>query len=97
MIVSLTLAFIGGRGLGGHSPVFRDSKNGGEEGRSLQRTLLAELGFVTCLAPAVSVFGTQKRVIRFRYFVTFLKRVIRYRYFGTVFRYFRKTYMCKKV
>ena len=57
----------------------------------------SELGFGTFLVPAVSVFGTWKQFIRFRYFGTFLKRVIRYRYFGAVFRYCWKTYICKKL
>ena len=48
---------------------------------------IAELIFGTFLVPTVSVFGTRKRAIRFRYFDNFLKPVIRYRYFGTVFRY----------
>ena len=46
--------------------------------------LRAELGFGTFLVPAVSVFGTWKRVIRFSVFRYF-------RYFGhsvSVFRYF---------
>ena len=53
-------------------------------------SLLTELGFGTVLVPQVSVFGTWKRAIRFRYIGTFLKRVIRYGYFGTVLQYFRK-------
>ena len=40
--------------------------------------LYTELGFGTFLVPAVSVFGTWKRVIRFPYFGTFLKWLIRY-------------------
>ena len=42
----------------------------------------AELVFGAFLVPSVSVFGTWKRVIRFRYFGTFLKQAICYRYFG---------------